>query len=630
MTITNPAAGPPSHPRRNLLEKLLRAARLVVVALTIVLVVVAVPANDKLQHIVSLGGVSLAINGGGEAVFTQVAAGTPSAQAGILPGDVLVAVEGQVVEKNPDGVRLLGRISGRVNTTVTLAVRTGGAAARTCAVVRTPDPGSIAALLAPLNIGMDVMIDEILVLDVLVLLVYLAVSFILISRGRGTPLTDFAAIALVTFSAAATSSVQALAFEPSRWQALAAALVPTGFAAAFTFLGFLFPDGQWVPRRSRILVGIVWAWTVAQWFWAAARPVNWAPGAALAAYLLMIVAMFGSQVHRYRRVATPAQREQIKWFVAALASVVVGYAVSQVASLVLSGLGRDPAHASPVVVFILWQVSLLGYEVPYALMAVAIGLALLKHRLWDIEVVINRSLVYSALTAVLGVMTAAVMAVLTTLIGKAFGGVSKLLAVAATAAFPVATYNPLRVRIQRFVDRRMKPEEVSFAETSSLLALEVQALLPPADLLATLVRAVAGQLNLASAAAYTPSEDGPLVLARETPAGAGSPPELPVDDATREVLRQGRIVPTPEGSGFSHFVPLTTARTLTHGLSGVLALGPRQNGRGYTTPMERSLRDLGVEAGKALYVAQLREANLKGAVSGPEGKLERQATPPKA
>ena len=628
MTTTNPAA-PPANPReRGLLEKTMRAARLVVVALTVVVVIVAVPANYKRQHIVSLGGVSLAINGAGDVVFTQVAAGTPSAQAGILPGDILVAVDGRAVEKNPDGARLIGWISGPAGTSVTLAVRSGGAAPRTCSVARTPEPGSVAGLLAPLNIGMDVMIDEILVLDVLVLLVYLAVSFILISRGRGTPLTHFAAIALVTFSAAATSSVQALAFEPSRWQGLAAALVPTGFAAAFTFLGFLFPDGEWVPRRSRVLVGIVWAWTVAQWFWPAARPVNWAPGAALLAYVLMIVAMFGSQVYRYRRVATPAQREQIKWFVAALASVVVGYTVSQVAALFLSGLARDPAHASPVVVFILWQLSLLGYEIPYALLAVAIGLALLKHRLWDIEVVINRSLVYSALTAALGVMTAAVMAVLTTLIGKAFGGVSKLLAVAATAAFPVATYNPLRARIQRFVDRRMKPEEVSFAETSSLLALEVQALLPPADLLATLVRAAAGQLNLSSAAAYTPSDDGRLVLARETPAGSGAPPELPVDEATRDILRQGRIVPTPEGSGFSHFVPLTTARTLTHSLSGVLALGPRQNGRGYTTPMERSLRDLGVEAGKALYVAQLREANRKGTEGGPDG-LERQAAPPK-
>jgi hypothetical protein len=262
-------------------------------------------------------------------------------------------------------------------------------------------------------------------------------------------------------------------------------------------------------------------------------------------------------------------------------------------------------------VFILWQIGVVGYQIPYALMAVALGLALLKHRLWDIDIVINRSLVYSTLTAALTVMSAAILAVLTTLVGKIFGNVSRLLAVAATAAFPVAAFNPLRQRIQRFVDRKMKPEEVSFAETCGLLNLEVQALLSPPDMMDTLVRAVAGQLDLASAAAYTPAADGSLMLAQETPAQAGLPRRLPVDEATGEGLRQGRLASMPEGSAFSFLVPLTTSRTLGHAFCGVLALGPRRSGRGYTTPMEHGLRQLGVDAGRALYVAQLRESRMK-------------------
>jgi len=591
--------------------KLLKVARLAIVALTVVLVVVAVPAGYKRQHIVSLGGVSFGLNDAGEIVLTQIAAGTPSAQAGVLPGDVLIAVDGRALEKNPTAAQLFDRVNGRAGTSASLSVRTGTAAPRVVTVARSPEPGSIAERLAPLGISMDVIIDEMLVLDIIVLLVYLAVSFLIISRGRGTPLTYFASVALVTFSAAATSSMQFLALDPSPWRALAAALVPTGYAAAFTFLGFLYPDGKWVPRSGRVLAGIVWAWTVAQWFWPWARPGNWPPVAALVAYLLMIVAMFAAQMRRYRRVATSAQREQIKWFVVALAAVVAGYAVSQVAALVLASLGAGSAHASPVLVFILWQTSVLGYQVPYALMAVALGLALLKHRLWDIDIVINQSLVYSALTAVLAVLSATVLAVVTTLIGKIFGNVSRLLAVAATAAFPVAAFNPLRQRIQRLVDRKMKPEEVSFAETAGLLGLEVQALLPPADMMGTLVRSVAGQLDLASAAAYMPEADGTLILARETPSEAGLPAELPIDEATREGLRQGRLAPMPESSGFSFLVPLTTSRTLGHAFCGVLALGPRRSGRGYTTPMEHGLRQLGIEAGKALYVAQLRESRIR-------------------
>jgi hypothetical protein len=592
---------------KNLPVTVLRAGRLLIVALTIVLVVVAVPAAYRRQHIVSIGGVSFGTNDAGAVVLTQVAAGTPSAKAGLLAGDVLLGVDGRALAKNPTAEELFDRINGWMGTSVSLTVRTGPAPPRTVAVARSPEPGSIADRLATMGVGMDAIINEMLGLDVIVLLVYLAVSFLIISRGQRTPLTYFASIALVTFSASATSSMQFLALDPSPWRPLAAALVPTGFAAAFTFLGFLYPDGKWVPRHARVLVGVVWAWTFAQWFWAAARPANWPPAAALAAYLLMILAMFAAQLRRYRRVATPAQREQIKWFVVSLAAVVLGYAVSQVAALVVNG----PAHVSAAATFVLWQTSVVGYQIPYALMAVALGLALLKHRLWDIDIVINQSLVYSTLTAALAVLSAAVLAVMTTLIGKIFGNVSRLLAVAATAAFPVAAFNPLRSRIQRFVDRKMKPEEVSFAETSGLLGLEVQALLPPAEMMGTLVRAVAGQLDLASAAAYAPTTDGNLVLARETPAGAGSPRELPVDGPMRDGLGQGRPLPMPEGSVFSLLVPLTTSRTLGHAFCGVLALGRRRSGRGYTTPMEHGLRQLGIDAGKALYVAQLRESRLK-------------------
>jgi hypothetical protein len=591
--------------------KVLRAARLFIVALTVVLVVVAVPAGYRRQHIVSLGGVAFAVNGAGETVLSQVDAGTPSAKAGLLPGDILVAVDGQALAKGLTLEALSDRINGWVGTPVSLTVRTGPAPPRTVPVLRSPEPGSIADRLSTLGVGMDAIINEMIGLDLIVLLVYMSVSFLIISRGQGTPLTYFASIALVTFSAAATSSMQFLALDPSPWRPLAAALVPTGYAAAFTFLGFLYPDGKWVPRRARILVGLVWAWTVAQWFWAPARPANWDPLPALAAYLLMIVAMFGAQVRRYRRVATPAEREQIKWFVVSLAAVVVGYAISQVAALLVNGAGAGPGAASAVVVFILWQTSVVGYQVPYALMAVALGLALLKHRLWDIDIVINQSLVYSTLTAALAVMSAAILAVITTLIGRIFGSVSKLLAVAATAAFPVAAFNPLRQRIQRLVDRRMKPEEVSFAETWGLLGLEVQALLTPAEMMGTLVLAVAGQLDLASAAAYAPTADGGLVLAQQSPTGAGFPKELPIDGHKLEDLRLGRLVPMAEGSGFSVLVPLTTSRTLGHAFCGVLALGPRRSGRGYTTPMEHGLRQLGIEAGKALYVAQLRESKLK-------------------
>jgi len=610
MTGSRPPEAPHAAERPPARTALLRLASAAVLLLTVVVIIVAIPANLKRQRTVSLGGVAGQVTGSGEVVFTRVAPGTPSAKAGIAQGDILVAVDGQALKGSPAAAQIIGRLDGRAGTAVTLTVRTGDSPPRTVSVPRSPEPGSIAERLGSIGIGMDVIIGYLIFLDIVVLLVYLGVSAVLILHRRGTSLIYIGSVALATFGAAATTSVQVLAYESGGWGRLAAALVPTGFAAAFTFMGFLYPNGRWVPRGGRILAGLVWLWTAVQWVWPPARPGNWNSIAALIVYLAMIVAMFAAQLRRYRRVATPAEREQIKWFVAALASVVVGYAVSQAAALAIGELARRPAGVSGVVVFILWQISTLGYQIPYALLAVAIGRALLKHRLWDIDVVINRSLVYSSVTTVLTIASAIILPLVNRLIGRLAGKVSPALALLITAAFPILAFNPLRARVQRFVDRRMKPEDVTFDETSDLLGLELQAWLGPGELMGTLVGSVAGQLNLASAAAYTPEGgDGRLVLARETPAGAGSPAELALGDEVRARLRQGGVVAPSEGSAFSFLVPLAAARTPGAELSGVLALGARRNGRGYTTALERGLRALGVEAGKAIYVARLRESD---------------------
>lgn len=623
MTGHPTASAPDSAATRGSKPALARLACLAFLAFTAILIIVSVPANLKRQSTVSLGGLEGEPTGSGEVVITKVASGTPSGRAGILPGDVLVGIGGQTLKDNPSAGRLLEGLAGRADTAVTLTVRSGDAAPRVLEVMRSAEPGSVAERLGSLGIGLDVIIGYLVFLDIVVLLVYLGVSVVLIARKHGTPLIYFGAVALAAFGAAATTSMQVLAYETSLWGRLAAALVPTGFAAAFTFLGFLFPNGRWVPRGGRVLAGVVWTWTVAQWFWPAARPGYWGSIPALVVYMLMIVAMFAAQVRRYRRIASPAEREQIKWFVLALASVVVGYALSQSAALAIQELGRGPESASGVVVFILWQISTLGYQVPYALLAVAIGLALLKHRLWDVDIVINRSLVYSALTTLLTIMSAIILPLVNRLLARLVGHVSSFLALAVTAAFPILAFNPLRIRIQRLVDRKMKPEDVTFDETSDRLGLEVQALFPEDKLLATLVSYVSRQLTLASAAVYMPASGGRLVLARETPEGFGSPAGLAVDGDARDKLGQGHVVVPPEGSHFSFLVPLIADRTAADGWCGVLALGRRQSGKGYTTPLERGLQKLGFEAGRVLYVTRLRESN-RSAIEDRLERIERQ------
>lgn len=152
--------------------------------------------------------------------------------------------------------------------------------------------------------------------------------------------------------------------------------------------------------------------------------------------LLVLVLVCGaSVVARFRR-SRGEERQQIKWFAFAVGVMVVQFA--SWLSLALAGF------AAPGV--LLWIVPLLG-------LPVGVGIAILRYRLYDIDVVISRTLVYSTLTASLLAVYVAVVVVLQALFRVLAGQESDLAVVASTLVI-AALFNPLRRRIQRFMDRR--------------------------------------------------------------------------------------------------------------------------------------------------------------------------------
>jgi hypothetical protein len=168
---------------------------------------------------------------------------------------------------------------------------------------------------------------------------------------------------------------------------------------------------------------------------------------------LCILASAASLVLRYRR-SGGEQREQIKWiaFVASFAGLV--YLIAMVSPFIiapemLGGGGRLPPL--PVWFELLFSVAVLGF----AGVPVAIGFAVLKYRLYDIDAVINRTLVYGALTAMLALVyfvgVATIQAISSALTGQEQ---QPQLAVVVSTLVIAALFNPLRRRIQTFIDRR--------------------------------------------------------------------------------------------------------------------------------------------------------------------------------
>ena len=234
------------------------------------------------------------------------------------------------------------------------------------------------------------------------------------------------------------------------------------------YLPLLFPDGRLPSRRWRPL-----AWFAGALILLVSATTMLAPGplpdlgegvdnpfglegqpwlaeAAIVLrplFFLCILASAFSLILRYRR-SGGAQREQIKWL--AFAASLVGLLLMSITvSTLIFVPGTFTGTEQPLWLRLLQDVVVISA----AGIPVAIGFAVLKYRLYDIDVLINRTLVYGTLTAMLILVYVCGVISLQYLFRLLTGEASNLAVVASTLAI-AALFSPLRRRIQSFVDRR--------------------------------------------------------------------------------------------------------------------------------------------------------------------------------
>jgi hypothetical protein len=176
-----------------------------------------------------------------------------------------------------------------------------------------------------------------------------------------------------------------------------------------------------------------------------------------------VVASVGALIVRLRR-ATGIQRQQLKWFASAAALVAV------IAIPVLPGQFFAPAGwaAGALVVMI----------IAVACLPVSAGIAILRYRLYDLDAILNRTLVYSTLTTVLAAGYAGIVLGVGALlaragVGGAGGNVSSLAVAVATLAV-AAMFQPARRRVQRLVDRRFNRRRYNAGRTLEAFAARLR------------------------------------------------------------------------------------------------------------------------------------------------------------
>ena len=155
-----------------------------------------------------------------------------------------------------------------------------------------------------------------------------------------------------------------------------------------------------------------------------------------------------SLVWRYRHSGGEV-RQQIKWVAFAASFVGVAYAGTLVSGLLLTPETLTTEQEAPLWLALLQDAVLISY----AGVPIAVGFAVLRYRLYDIDVLINRTLVYGSLTVMLVALYVGGVVGLQAVLRVLSGQESTLAIVASTLAI-AALFNPLRRRVQTFVDRR--------------------------------------------------------------------------------------------------------------------------------------------------------------------------------
>jgi hypothetical protein len=255
-----------------------------------------------------------------------------------------------------------------------------------------------------------------------------------------------------------------------------------GFAPALTFLLLLFPNGRLPSRRWRpvgwlavaamVILGSGMAFTPGPFvdYPKVTNPLGFAPfeGSPLegggVGWLMLpvsVVLSASSMVVRFRR-TTGEERQQIKWFALAAAFAAVGWVAITLA------YSTDEGTENPLLVAaeLLQLLSFLG-------LALAVGIAVLKYRLYDIDILINRTLVYGPLTATLvALYFGAIVAFQWVFV--ALTGQKSTLAVVASTLLIAALFNPLRRRIQSFIDRRFYRSKYDARKTLEAFSVKLR------------------------------------------------------------------------------------------------------------------------------------------------------------
>lgn len=401
-------------------------------------------------------------------------------------------------------------------------------------------------------------------------IVFVSVAIGLVLRKSDDWLVMTVSLYLLTFITGGATSSELLAH--------ALVQLATAIALIGQTLPFVFPDGRFVPRWTRYVAAFWALWAVLRAIFPILDPYTWpAPGVgqggagllAILTELPFLALLIYAQIHRYRFVSTPIQRQQTKWVLYGIVIVIVAGELiflpeSLVPVLGQPGLPHMIYRAIRMIVLVTARMAL----------PITLAIAILRYRLWGIDIIINRSLVYAALTVSVISLYVLIVGSLGRVLQTSL--VNPVIPFAATGVVAIV-FQPMRDWFQRGVNRLMYGERDEPYAVLTRLGHRLETTLAPDAVFATIVQTVTEALKLPYASVRLTHNDGEHEMEVAFPSDTQAPP---AELVTLPLTYQGEVI-------------------------GILRLAPRAPGEAFSPADRILLEDFARQAGVAAHAIRL-------------------------
>jgi hypothetical protein len=312
----------------------------------------------------------------------------------------------------------------------------------------------------------------VIIFALLTVIAFVGTAGVLCWRAVGQRMPLFTAFGLVAFlSFFLTSFMDALVQARPEWLFAVAGLQGYGLWFAVVFL-YRFPDGRFIPQWSRFVTLPAGVCALAPFALPSLRAI-WTPHVSGEWFwLVLLMGLVGGglavQIHRFRSISTPVERQQTKWVIVGLAIYILGGQLIMLAPtlgppLRVAGLPRVLYYlgggALNAIVLLVFLATLLR--------------AILRYRLFEIDTFIRRTLVYSVLSSALTLVYLASVVVLESLSRIFTDAQSDVVTVVSTLLI-AALFHPLRRHVQTIIDRRFYRSRYDAAATLEAFRAHLQ------------------------------------------------------------------------------------------------------------------------------------------------------------